>query len=66
MRALVSQSNTYVASRKAGKLAPNRMLLKSVACYLTDMLKMFGAIEGSEPIGFPVGGTNKALTWRAQ
>ncbi|XP_035252736.1 cysteine--tRNA ligase, cytoplasmic-like [Anguilla anguilla] len=60
MRALVSQSNTYVASRKAGKLAPNRMLLKSVACYLTDMLKMFGAIEGSEPIGFPVGGNEQS------
>eukprot|EP00063_Salmo_salar_P008321 XP_013983156.1 PREDICTED: cysteine--tRNA ligase, cytoplasmic-like [Salmo salar] len=56
MRALVTQSNTYIASRKSSKLQPNRMLMKSIALYLTDMLKTFGAIEGSEPIGFPVGG----------
>ncbi|KAF7656585.1 hypothetical protein LDENG_00039360 [Lucifuga dentata] len=56
MRALVSQSNTYIASRKNAKLKPNRMLLESIAAYLTSMLKVFGAIEGSEPIGFPVGG----------
>ncbi|XP_064867264.1 cysteine--tRNA ligase, cytoplasmic [Oncorhynchus nerka] len=56
MRALVTQSNTYIASRKSSKLQPNRMLMKSIALYLTDMLKTFGAIEGTEPIGFPVGG----------
>ncbi|XP_036837363.1 cysteine--tRNA ligase, cytoplasmic isoform X1 [Oncorhynchus mykiss] len=56
MRVLVTQSNTYIASRKSSKLQPNRMLMKSIALYLTDMLKTFGAIEGSEPIGFPVGG----------
>ncbi|XP_062845828.1 cysteine--tRNA ligase, cytoplasmic isoform X3 [Trichomycterus rosablanca] len=55
MRALVGQSNTYVAARKSAKLLPNRMLLQSIAHYLTDMFKTFGAIEGTEPIGFPVG-----------
>ncbi|XP_034039211.1 cysteine--tRNA ligase, cytoplasmic [Thalassophryne amazonica] len=59
MRALVSQSNTYIASRKSAKLRPNRMLVESIAVYLTNMLKIFGAIEGSEPIGFPVGGQNQ-------
>ncbi|KAJ8390902.1 hypothetical protein AAFF_G00098220 [Aldrovandia affinis] len=58
-RVLVSQSNTYIASKKASKLAPNRMLLKSIASYLTDMLKTFGAIEGAELIGFPVGGNGQ-------
>ncbi|MED6294779.1 Cysteine--tRNA ligase, cytoplasmic, partial [Characodon lateralis] len=56
MRVLVSHSNSYVAGRKSSKLRPNRLLLKSIATYLTNMLKIFGAIEGSDPIGFPVGG----------
>ncbi|KPP72624.1 hypothetical protein Z043_108355 [Scleropages formosus] len=55
LRVLVSQSNAYIAGRKNAKLAPNRMLLQSIALYLTDLLKTFGAIEGAEPIGFPVG-----------
>lgn len=55
MRALVGQSNTYMAARKSARLLPNRMLLQSIAHYLTDMFKTFGAIEGTEPIGFPVG-----------
>uniref|UniRef100_A0A672MTQ9 Cysteine--tRNA ligase, cytoplasmic n=1 Tax=Sinocyclocheilus grahami TaxID=75366 RepID=A0A672MTQ9_SINGR len=62
MRALVGQSNTYMAARRSAKLPPNRMLLQSIALYLTDMLKVtFGAIEGSEPIGFPVGGNGQNL-----
>ncbi|KAL3065955.1 hypothetical protein OYC64_015989 [Pagothenia borchgrevinki] len=55
MRVLVGQSNSYIASRKSAKLRPNRMLMESIAAYLTSILKVFGAIEGSEPIGFPVG-----------
>ncbi|KAK5874458.1 hypothetical protein PBY51_019402 [Eleginops maclovinus] len=55
MRVLVGQSNSYIASMKSTKLRPNRMLMESIAAYLTNMLKVFGAIEGSEPIGFPVG-----------
>uniref|UniRef100_A0A672N0N6 Cysteine--tRNA ligase, cytoplasmic n=1 Tax=Sinocyclocheilus grahami TaxID=75366 RepID=A0A672N0N6_SINGR len=59
IRALVGQSNTYMAARRSAKLPPNRMLLQSIALYLTDMLKTFGAIEGAEPIGFPVGGNGQ-------
>lgn len=40
MRALVGQSNTYMAARKSAKLLPNRMLLESIAHYLTDMFKV--------------------------
>ncbi|KAM7405645.1 hypothetical protein PAMP_000079 [Pampus punctatissimus] len=61
MRVLVSQSNSYIASRKSAKLRPNRMLVESIAVYLTNMLKIFGAIEGSEPIGFPVGGQSQNI-----
>uniref|UniRef100_A0A7N6BK56 Cysteine--tRNA ligase, cytoplasmic n=1 Tax=Anabas testudineus TaxID=64144 RepID=A0A7N6BK56_ANATE len=61
MRVLVSHSNSYIASRKSAKLRPNRMLVESVAVYLTNMLKIFGAIEGSDPIGFPVGGQGQSV-----
>lgn len=40
MRVLVGQSNSYIASRKSAKLKPNRLLLESIAVYLTDMLKV--------------------------
>ncbi|KAM9329561.1 LOW QUALITY PROTEIN: cysteine--tRNA ligase, cytoplasmic-like [Gastrophryne carolinensis] len=59
MRSLVSQSNSYIAAKKSAKLPPNRMLLESIGTYLTSMLKVFGAIEGEEPIGFPVGGSGQ-------
>uniref|UniRef100_A0A9J8BFT8 cysteine--tRNA ligase n=1 Tax=Cyprinus carpio carpio TaxID=630221 RepID=A0A9J8BFT8_CYPCA len=66
MRALVGQSNTYMAARRSAKLLPNRMLLQSIALYLTEMLKTFGAIEGSEPIGFPVGGNGQNADVRSR
>ncbi|CAI9610352.1 unnamed protein product, partial [Staurois parvus] len=59
MRSLVSQSNSYIASKKSNKQLPNRMLLESIRTYLTNMLKIFGAIEGEESIGFPVGGSGQ-------
>ncbi|XP_030269288.1 cysteine--tRNA ligase, cytoplasmic isoform X1 [Sparus aurata] len=59
MRVLVGQSNTYIASRKNAKLRPNRLLVESIAVYLTNMLKIFGAIEESASIGFPVGGQSQ-------
>lgn len=40
MRQLVSQSNSYIANRKSLKLRANRMLVESVAVYLTSMLKV--------------------------
>uniref|UniRef100_A0A671X7R0 Cysteine--tRNA ligase, cytoplasmic n=1 Tax=Sparus aurata TaxID=8175 RepID=A0A671X7R0_SPAAU len=61
MRVLVGQSNTYIASRKNAKLRPNRLLVESIAVYLTNMLKIFGAIEESASIGFPVGGQSQNL-----
>ena len=43
MRVLVSQSNSYIASRKSAKLRPNRMLMESIAAYLTNMLTVSSA-----------------------
>ncbi|MEE6499394.1 hypothetical protein FKM82_003433, partial [Ascaphus truei] len=65
MRSLVGQCNSYVAGKKTAKQAPNRILLRSVSSYLTDMLKIFGAIEGEEPIGFPVGGSAQNINLEA-
>nr|XP_025859983.1 cysteine--tRNA ligase, cytoplasmic isoform X3 [Vulpes vulpes] len=56
MRALVSQCNLYMATRKAARRRPNRALLESIALYLTRMLKIFGAIEEESSLGFPVRG----------
>ncbi|MGH0176987.1 UNVERIFIED_CONTAM: hypothetical protein FKN15_074022 [Acipenser sinensis] len=65
MRALVSLGNTYIAARKSNRQTPNRMLLQSVAAYLTEMLRVFGAIDGVEPIGFPVGGSGQNMDLEA-
>ncbi|XP_067849840.1 cysteine--tRNA ligase, cytoplasmic isoform X2 [Heptranchias perlo] len=65
LRSLVNQSNTYIAAKKSNKQLPNRMLLRTIAVYLTEMLKIFGAIEGEEPIGFPVGGGGQNLNLEA-
>lgn len=61
MRALVSQCNLYMAARKAARRRPNRALLENIAMYLTHMLKIFGAIEEENPLGFPVGGPGTNL-----
>lgn len=45
MRVLVSQSNSYIASRKSAKLKPNRTLVESIAVYLTNMLKVSGFLQ---------------------
>uniref|UniRef100_A0A7M4FJL6 Cysteine--tRNA ligase, cytoplasmic n=1 Tax=Crocodylus porosus TaxID=8502 RepID=A0A7M4FJL6_CROPO len=55
MRSLISQSNSYIAAKKSARQIPNRLLLESVSSYLTQMLKIFGAIESDEIVGFPVG-----------
>lgn len=40
MRVLVGQSNGYMASKKSARTRPNRLLLESIASYLTGMLKV--------------------------
>lgn len=39
MRVLIGHSNSYIASRKSAKMKPNRMLVESIAVYLTNMMK---------------------------
>ncbi|XP_072171919.1 cysteine--tRNA ligase, cytoplasmic-like [Diadema setosum] len=57
MRGVVAQCNVYIQERRSAKAQPDALLLGNIAKYITKMLRIFGAIEGDEPIGFPVGGT---------
>ncbi|XP_006134961.2 cysteine--tRNA ligase, cytoplasmic isoform X2 [Pelodiscus sinensis] len=61
MRSLVSQSNSYIAAKKTARQMPNRLLLENISSYLSQMLKIFGAIESDEAIGFPVGGNGQNI-----
>ncbi|XP_060068191.1 cysteine--tRNA ligase, cytoplasmic-like [Ylistrum balloti] len=56
MRDAISACNIYITKCKVDKRLPNRMLLKNMASYITDMLKIFGAIDTDTTIGFPQGG----------
>ncbi|NXX83412.1 SYCC protein, partial [Urocolius indicus] len=61
MRSLVSQSNSYIAAKKSSRQMPNRLLLENISSYLTQMLKIFGAIDSNDAIGFPVGGNSQNI-----
>nr|KAG5702360.1 hypothetical protein BaRGS_002142 [Batillaria attramentaria] len=57
IRELVTACNSYIAQARADKRRPNRRLLQIVASYITEMLKVFGAIhrDENEAVGFPQG-----------
>eukprot|EP00057_Strongylocentrotus_purpuratus_P008029 XP_011662503.1 PREDICTED: cysteine--tRNA ligase, cytoplasmic isoform X2 [Strongylocentrotus purpuratus] len=60
IRAVVNQCNVYIQERRGAKDSPNAFLLGSIAKYITKMFKIFGAIEGEELLGFPVGGASES------
>ncbi|XP_053684550.1 cysteine--tRNA ligase, cytoplasmic [Sabethes cyaneus] len=56
LRDLISHSNVYIRDHKQ----MNALLLRRIASYITDLLHIFGAINGPRGgIGFPVGGTSQ-------
>ncbi|XP_013397069.2 cysteine--tRNA ligase, cytoplasmic-like, partial [Lingula anatina] len=55
IRDLVTASNSYISVRRSAKVTPNRLLLLNIAKYVTRMMRVFGAIDGEETIGFPQG-----------
>ena len=65
MQELVKQANIYISSKKDKKESPNHQLLEGIAKYLTHMLKVFGAIDEDQAIGFPVAGKNSAANVRS-
>jgi len=63
MQALVKLGNIYVGNCKSKDVTPNHSVLTGIAKYLTRMLKIFGANQGDQDIGFALAGgdgsTNK-------
>uniref|UniRef100_A0A0B6Y7U9 Cysteine--tRNA ligase, cytoplasmic n=1 Tax=Arion vulgaris TaxID=1028688 RepID=A0A0B6Y7U9_9EUPU len=58
IRELLSAGNSYISSARSHQRQPNRTLLLNVAGYITDLLRIFGAIPKDQSIGFPQSGTN--------
>ena len=56
MQSIVKLTNVYIGSKKQEGVAPNHAIMKRIAKYLTKMLKVFGANEGEQEIGFAVAG----------
>ena len=56
MQSAVKQANVYIGSKKQQGVAANHAVLSGIARYLTKMLRIFGANEGEQEIGFPVTG----------
>ncbi|XP_065835615.1 cysteine--tRNA ligase, cytoplasmic-like [Oscarella lobularis] len=54
MRDLVKEANIYISMCRQSSRDFNLSLIKSVAVYLTNMLKVFGAIPDDCTIGFPL------------
>lgn len=52
MQALVKLSNIYIGNCKSKDLTPSHSVLAGIAKYLTKMLKIFGANQGDQDIGF--------------
>ena len=58
MQSLVKLTNIYIGQTKQLEKTPNHSVLRGIAKYVTRMLKIFGANEGEQEIGFPaVGGS---------
>ncbi|XP_048730781.1 cysteine--tRNA ligase, cytoplasmic-like isoform X2 [Ostrea edulis] len=53
LRELIGTANVYMANSRSNDKTPNRMILKNIAGYITELFKVFGAIETDEEIGFP-------------
>ncbi|CAL1535560.1 unnamed protein product [Lymnaea stagnalis] len=54
LRELMSAGNTYMSAARTSHKQVNRRLLWNVAAYITDILKIFGAIPKEQTIGFPM------------
>ena len=56
MQSLVKLANVYIGNKKQEGLTATHSVLNGIAKYLTRMLKIFGANDGEQDIGFPVSG----------
>ncbi|KAI1715685.1 tRNA synthetases class I (C) catalytic domain-containing protein [Ditylenchus destructor] len=53
IRKIISLTNEYINEKERANVLPDCNLLKMIAEYITDTLKMFGAIPESQQFGFP-------------
>lgn len=60
MQELVKASNIYISNKKQKNESPNHDLLSNIAKYITKILKIFGANEGEQKIGFASAGSSSA------
>ena len=56
MQSLLKIANVYIGSKKQEGFTANHAVLHGIAKYLTRLLKIFGANDGEQEIGFPVSG----------
>lgn len=52
LRDIISQSNAYINASNARRAVPNCLLLRNIALYVTRLLKIFGAMDDDEEIGY--------------
>uniref|UniRef100_A0A8R1I866 Cysteine--tRNA ligase, cytoplasmic n=1 Tax=Caenorhabditis japonica TaxID=281687 RepID=A0A8R1I866_CAEJA len=53
LRELISLGNVYINEKEKEQHVPNCLLLRNIATYITNLLKMFGAItQSNQEIGF--------------
>lgn len=60
-RDLISTTNVYLKSCDKLKVKAHGHVLKAVASYLTELLRLFGVIVSPQTLGFPVGQQQQAL-----
>ena len=60
MQSLVKLANIYIVEKKQKNATANHSLISCVAKYLTRMLKVFGANDGEQEIGFPMSGADSS------
>ena len=54
VKTMITNCNKYLRQQKQ---SANRLLLKTIAEYVTQLFQIFGVIEGGQSLGFPSAGT---------
>lgn len=49
LRELIGEANIYMANARGANRAPNRMILKNIASYITYLLKV-STVESGDPV----------------
>jgi cysteinyl-tRNA synthetase len=60
IKSMIGTTNVYISTQRQQNRPLCHLLLKKIAAYFTRMMKIFGAIDGEDPIGFPAAGAASA------